>query len=470
MTALRAACFAAVIAALAWGARSVPAGSASAGAPRNLVLVTVDTLRADHLGFAGYPRDTSPNLDRLAAEGVWFPRVYSHSATTGAAHASLFTSLPPREHGVTANSQPFPDKPSLMRALSERGWYTAGFVSSVVMSRKSKVQRHFEHFDDELTTTEANRKARYERPAARTVTAALAALDRRPQGKPFFLWLHLIDPHGPYAAPVEPDRYVGDAHYGRIGKQLPIGDTDWEHYEIPRYQAIDGRTDADFYVARYDAEIRYTDAALGTLLAELAQRGLDRDTVVVVTADHGETLAEPGHQRYFSHGAITYEETVRVPLVIREPAGERRLASIDREQPISSLDVAPTLLALLEVPAPATFRGRNLLASAPAPDAPMFSLGGYGTDNLERNIGTQFSVRRGHLRYIVNTKDGSEELYDHRSDPGETRNLIAKPPVPVAELRAGLDATVGERDVARSQPPPPSAEHAAALKALGYVE
>src|SRR5690606_14625771 len=154
--------------------------------------------RADHLGFAGYPRDTSPNLDRLAKEGVWFSRVYSHSATTGAAHASLFTSLPPREHGVTANSQPFPDKPSLMRALGERGWYTAGFVSSFVMSRKSKVQHHFDHFDDELTTPEPNRRTRYERPAEQTVDAALAALDARPKDKPFFFWLHLIDPHGPY--------------------------------------------------------------------------------------------------------------------------------------------------------------------------------------------------------------------------------------------------------------------------------
>lgn len=464
--AARVAVVASVLAALAACVRSSPAEPA----PRNLVLVTVDTLRADHLGFAGYPRDTSPNLDRLAAQGVWFPRFYSHSATTGAGHASIFTSLPPRAHGVTANSQPFPDdKPSLMRALAERGWFTAGFVSSVVVSRKSKLQKHFDHFDDELTTKEANRDTRYERPAAQTVAAAVAMLDARPQGRPFFFWIHLIDPHGPYAAPVEPDRYVGDAHYGKIGKQLPIGDTDWEHYEIPRYQAIDGRTDADFYVARYDAEIRYADAALGTLFAELAKRSLDRDTLIAVTADHGETLAEPGHQRYFSHGAIAYEETVRVPLVVREPAGERRLASVDRERPISSLDLAPTLLALLDVPVPASFRGRNLLAAKLDPQAPMFSLGGYGTDNLEKNIGTQFSVRKGDFRYVVNTKDGSEELYDHRSDPGETRNLIGEPPVPVADLRAGLDATVGDRQVVGAAPPP-SAEHAAALKALGYVE
>ncbi len=436
----------------------------------NLLLITVDTLRADHLGFAGYPRDTSPNLDRLAQEGTWFPRFYSQSATTGAAHASLFTSLPPRETGVTANSQPFPaNAASLMSALRAQGYRTAGFVSSVVVGRKSKLQDHFDHFDDELTTVEPNRDTRFERPAAQTVKAALDWLAKQPSGEPFFVWIHLIDPHGPYSAPVDPDRYVGDRWYDRIATDIPLGDTDWQPGTIPRYQVLDGRRDAKYYVARYDAEIRYMDAALGTLFAALEKQGLASDTVIAVTADHGETLAEPGHKHFFSHGVITYEEVTRIPLVIREAGGARRLGTVDRERALSSLDLAPTLLELVGAPIPPAFKGRNLLRTPLDPEAPIVSLGGYGTENLEQKIGTQFSVRRGPLRYIVNTKDGSQELYDVAADPGETKNLIAQPPADVASLRAPIDATVGTSRVA-APAVKLSEEQAAALKALGYVE
>src|SRR5690606_11873566 len=133
---------------------------------------------------------------------------------------------------------------------------------------------------------------------------------------------------------------------------------DWEPGTIPRYQALDGRTDARYYVARYDAEIRYMDSALGTLFGELDKRGLASDTLIAVTADHGETLAEPGHKHYFSHGVITYDEVTRIPLVVREPRGERRLGTVNRERPLSSLDLAPTLLELLGIPIPPGFQGR----------------------------------------------------------------------------------------------------------------
>lgn len=437
----------------------------------NLILITVDTLRADHLGFAGYPRDTSPNLDALARAGTWFPSYFSMSATTGAAHASLFTSLPPKDTGVTANSQPFPpDKASIMSALRAAGYARAGFVSSVVVGRKSKLQDHFDHFDDELTTVEQNRQSRYERPADQTVAAALKwiATDA-PKDRPFFVWIHLIDPHGPYEAPQDPDRYVGDAYYDRITAEIPLSETDWEPGTIPRYQALGGRTDARYYVARYDAEIRYMDAALGTLFAALEQKGLASDTLIAVTADHGETLAEPGHKHFFSHGVITYDETVRIPLVIREPRGERRLGTVDRTRPLSSLDLAPTLLELLGVPIPDGFRGRNLLRAPLDPEAPIVSLGGYGTKNLEQQIGTQFSVRRGPLRYILNSKDGAQELYDSASDPGETRNLIAAPPADVAALREQVETTLGASRLATAGQQL-SDEQKAALKALGYVE
>ncbi len=447
--------------ALAIGCARVPPG------PHNLVLVTVDTLRADHLGFAGYARDTSPHLDALAREGVWFPRCYASSATTGASHASLFTSLPPPVHGVLANRQRFPKLPTLMSALKERGYATAGFVSSVVLGRKSGLQDHFDHFDDQLSTPELNRKERYERPAQATVAAALAYLKAQPAGRPFLLFIHLIDPHGPYRAPLEPDRFVGDAQARLPAPLLPLGQGDWVRGQIPAYQALDGRGDAAFYVARYDAEIRYADLALGELWAGLRRLGLYQRSLVAVTADHGETLVEPGHQRVFSHGTVAYEETVRIPLVIREVGGGRRLRAA-RERLLTSLDLAPTLLALLGVSSPPGFEGRNLLLGRTGAEDEAFSLGAYGSATLEKEIGTQFSLLRGPWRYVRNSQDGREELYDHRLDPLEAKDRAVGQPQVVAALRLQMDHFLSR---ARGPAPPieMTPEHQEALKALGYA-
>jgi len=458
--------------ALVFAALGSTAAGPEPGRRRNLLLVTVDTLRADHLGFAGYARDTSPNLDGLAREGTWFARCYSQSATTGASHATIFTSLPPDRHGVVANKQRFPaDVPSLMTELRRHGYATAGFASSVVVGRKSGLQDVFEHFDDQLTVAELNRQQRYERPAGDTVAAVRAWIEQAPPDKPFFVWMHLIDPHGPYQAPVDPDRYVGDPLFGKIGRDYPIGKEDFVPGTIPSYQVLGGRTDADYYVARYDAEIRYADAKLGELLAFLRERGRDRDTLVAVTADHGETLAEPGHRLVFSHGNVAYEETVHVPLVVREPGGDRRLAAVPRDAPVALLDLAPTLLVLLGFEPPASFEGRNLLQSQLAGDVALFSFGAYGNAKLEKDLGTQFSVLIGPTRYVLNSKDGADELYDHRSDPTEAKNVAAGRRDDVSRMRALVTDRLARG--ARPAPVPAetvSPEHRESLKALGYVE
>lgn len=450
--------------------RSDDASAPAAARPANLVLVTVDTLRADHLGFDGYARDTSPRLDALAREGTWFRRCYTQSSTTGASHATLFSSLPPQKHGVHANKQRFPTGiPSLIGELRGHGYSTAGFASSVVVGRKFGLQDVFEHFDDEFTTKELNRVARGERPAADTVGAVEAWISSAPPDRPFFVWMHLIDPHGPYAAPEDPDRYVGDAQDGRLGTRFPIGSDDFEPGHIPRYQVLDGRTDADFYVARYDAEIRYADGQLGRLFDFLRSRGLDRDTLVVITSDHGETLAEPGHRLLFSHGNVAYEETSRVPLVVREARGGKRLAVVSQDAPIGLIDVAPTVLGLLGFESPAGFEGRDVVRRPRDPGEPMYTWGAYGTKRLENEIGTQFSVRQGDLRYLRNSADGRQELYDHRDDPTEARDVAGSRGADVARLGGLVSASLG----VSSAPAPMKTmtpEHVEALKALGYVE
>jgi arylsulfatase A-like enzyme len=454
-----------------WGLAALAAsgcsGSRRAPAPASVVLVTIDTLRADHLGFAGYPRDTSPNLDGLARAATWFPRCYSVSATTGASHASLFTSRYPYAHGVLANRQELPELPSLMSALRARGYLAAAFVSSVVVGRQFGVQRQFDHFDDDLRGTEATRPERAERDAGQTVSAALRFLETRPRDRPLFLWLHLIDPHGPYLPPEDPDRYLADRRVAPVSMLLPLGTWDWPVGELPRYQVLDGRRDADFYAARYDAEIRYADSALGRFFGAMEGLGLGGDTLLAVTADHGETLADSARRRYFTHGVVAYEEVARVPLVVRAPAGQARLQA-SRDRLVTLLDVAPTLLDLLGVEAPAGFQGRSLLRAAPEPDAPIFTLGAYGSELLEKRIGTQFSLRRGAWTYVLNSADGREELYDRSADPHETRDAAGAEPQRFEALRRELRAFLDRP--ARTAAPVKNAPGAEdKLRSLGYA-
>lgn len=451
--------------ALAACAVALPGCNRTPASP-HVLLVTIDTLRADHLGIYGYARETSPTIDGIAREGIAFTRCYTQSTTTRASHASLFTASFPRTHGVLSNFEVYGDPPSLMTALRARGYVTAGFVSSAVLNHNFGVQRQLDHFDDATTAKELNRPSMSERPARDTLSAALAYIEQLDRGRPFFVWIHLIDPHGPYAAAVDPDRFVGDAH-SRPGLQsLPVGEGNVGFGDIPKYQLLNGIRDPDYYVARYDAEIRYADDELRTFFDRLRELDLYDHTLLVVTADHGETLDEPTHQRHFGHEFLAYEEDTRIPLIVREPATRRRLAELDRDAVVHSMDVAPTILDLLGIEIPAGFEGKSLLRAAHAADDPVFSFGAYGSRD-ERTIGTQRSVLRGPWRYVLNTRDRTEELYDRRDDPGEARNVAGEQPEQLAGLRRALDDFMARPGKQNRAPILDPAERKR-LEALGY--
>ena len=435
----------------------------------NVILLTIDTLRADHLGIDGYPIDTSPSLDALAREGSYFTSCYSQSAATGPSHASLFTSNYPQTTGVLSNEQQFPDLPSLVSVLRADGYVAAGFVSSVVVGRKFGIQRVFDYFDDSATTVEVNRKNRGERPAAATVRAALDYLEAPGLREPFFLWIHLIDPHGPYQAPEDPDRFVGNLHYEKYRRELMVGTSNWEWNRIPAYQVLEGPANAAFYIARYDGEIRYVDDTVGSFLAHLKRMGLYEESLIVATSDHGETLSEPGHKRLFSHGTVAYEEVVRVPLIIRAPRSGRLLDGIRTDVPVTLLDLAPTLLALSGHRSPETFKGRDLTRERVRPNDAIFSFGSYGSDRLEKRIGSQFTVRKGPFRYILNSRDDSEELYDHATDSLESRNVAATHPSIRSRLRAALMSHFSTTPAGDADSIENSTEDSEKLKSLGYL-
>jgi len=435
----------------------------------NLLLVSIDTCRADHLSAYGYARETSPQLDELAAAGVLFEAAYCQVPDTTPSHASLLTSTFPDRHG-SANGLPLgTELPTLAEVLRERGFATAAFVSGATMTAAhSGLERGFEVYDDRMTAVGSNGAEHpNERPARQTTARALRWLDRRDAARPFFLFVHYFDPHALYAPPAPYDTLFAPS----AGPRTLLSPED-----VPSYARLEGLQDLESYVARYDGEIRYVDDQLRRLLEHLREQGVLEDTVIAVTADHGEDLGE--HELWFSHGWRLYDPSLHVPLVIAAPG--RLPAGLRVPDPVQSVDLLPTLLELLGVAVPASAQGASLLDLVRAPGSDP------GRALLARTTKTRTylrlsrredlrdfrALRAGGWKY-VESEDGQERaLFDLRSDAGETRDVLGEHGRDAARLEGQLQALL----VAIGQPAAGQAESAVAdeeliedLRALGYV-
>ena len=423
----------------------------------NLLLIVVDTLRADHLAAYGYTAGETPQLTQLAQEGTRFETAYAPSATTGPTHAGLFTGQHPRSVGVRRNAVPLADAhETLAERLAAAGWDTAAVVSSFPLHRKFGFDQGFASYDDAFDPVRASvRHTSYEgipvpegfdRRADATSDRALAWLaDRQEQRRPFFLYVHYFDPHEPYSAPARYQRRFA------VGKGATL-----------RQQAA----------ALYDAEVAFTDAEIGRLLAGLAALGFADDTLVVLTGDHGEGLFEHGH---LFHDVHLYEEAVRVPLLLRGP-GLARGSVV--EAPVSLLDLLPTLLELLGLPPPpADGAGSSLvpLLNGRGGASPQRSLVLERREFTSARVGTvrvageQLALRRGRWKYIEAPLEGRRELYDLLEDPGERRDLHEREPALVAQLSAEL-ARWRAATPAAAAAGAVSPEDRVRLEALGYVD
>jgi arylsulfatase A-like enzyme/Flp pilus assembly protein TadD len=404
-------------------------GDGRESAPRNpnLLLITLDTVRADRLGSYGYAAAETPWLDRLAGEGLRFSRASSPAPLTLPAHASLLSGLLPPHHGLRNNGAgSFPEGTATLATLLAGGGYRTGaFVGAFVLDRRFGLERGFEVYDDEVERPPGAAVAlEAERPGRQVVDRALAWLGRE-DPRPFFLWVHLYDAHAPYEPPPEQRA----RHPGRP----------------------------------YDGEIAAVDEAVGRLLEALDRRGLGGSTVVAVAADHGEGLGEHGEA---THGLLLYEPTLHVPLLLRAPGVRPRVV----ETPVSLVDLAPTLAGLLgrTFPSPPekTLDGRDLSAalregSEPAP-ADLYAETRYpalfGWSPLA-------ALRRRDLKYIAGP---DPELYDLRRDPGETANLAGGNAGQVPGFADRL-ADVEAGAAALPKAPAPDAETRARLSSLGYA-
>jgi len=332
-------------------ADGAPSPALAAPHQPNVIFLTVDTLRADHLKSYGYARDTMPAIDAFMDTALVFDNAVVPRGSTRPSYTSMLTGLYPFHHGVRNNNIVANEELlTLPEILRDNGYFTAGFVSNfILLGEFSGLDQGFDLYDDYLAEREGERET-YERTAPRTLQAILDWLDSGPP-EPFFLFTNFIDPHGPYRPPAS-----YRALFRSQGSRILRPD------EVPAYQSYEGSLDFFDYVDRYDAEIRYTDAALGLLIEKLKVRGVWDDSIVVFCADHGESMGE--HKVFFEHHPHVWEETTRVPFAIRLPVGSglpegdlgRRRSAV-----VSPMDLMPTVIDLLGLRTKTGLDGRSLL-------------------------------------------------------------------------------------------------------------
>jgi arylsulfatase A-like enzyme len=454
----------------------------------NILLVTIDTLRADHLSSYGYERATSPVIDRLAAEGVRFDQPSVQWPKTGPSFASIFTSTYPNNNGIVRKvGIPLPQKfRMLAEELKAAGYSTHAVVANGAVSKDFFFDQGFDTYveswrvenDDGIDTTGAE-------AVNRRVLELLPKIDR---SRPFFLWVHYLDPHFPYTPPGEwSDKFQNDEFFDPTQKLIvDMTKNKIDMVKIGADQVLDGRDDLAFYIARYDAEIAYNDAKLGELLEELGDQGLMEKTLTVLSSDHGESLAD--HYYNFDHGRFGFQTCVRVPLIFHYPGVIEPRVDPD---PVELIDLSPTLLEIAGTELEdgrwmegSTLSPRLLGQALPAgDDAYAFSEAGYAQNEKwqrivrDRRYKLVDSREGGEQRWITGEVGRRFALYDLIDDPDETVNLFEEKPEDLERLRKVLRVWYREEFDPLVDADAPEADDREMgddtreqLKALGYLD
>jgi arylsulfatase A-like enzyme/predicted Zn-dependent protease len=418
------------------------AALAETAVPPNIILITLDTTRADRMGFLGSERGVTPNLDKLARRSVVFTHAYSQAPFTAPSHATILTGTYPQFHQVEDFQVPLTkDLPYAPAILKAHGYHTAAFVGSIVLDPFQGLaigfDRGFDTYDAgfHMTRPGEDHYAATDRRGAVVVEHALAWLDKRPAG-PFFMWVHLYDPHFPYEAPD------------------PFG---------TRYKS-----------APYDGEIAYSDSVLGKLLDQLRAQGLFENSVIAMMSDHGESLGDHGEE---FHGFFLYDATIHVPLLLKMPGD--RFAGKRIDSHVGLVDVLPTILQTAGIEVPQEMQGGSLLvlmestppaasgetAPASSPERPLYSESEYAV----RAYGWSAvrSLRTGKYLFIEAPR---RELYDMVADPKAEHDLSLSSKAVADTLQAQLDvfrlktSNSGEAPIPVADP-----EAQEKLAALGYT-
>ena len=410
-------------------ATAAPIARAGAGEKTPLgdvFLITIDTLRSDHVGCYGYQWIQTPTIDQLAKQGIRFAQAFTPSPITNTSHASILTGLLPSSHGVSDFGVPLTaDHSTLAELLEKRGYQTAAFIGSIILDSKTLapgLDRGFEFYDNFPEKTETkSRWGRLERRGMDVVQRAETWLDGHRTG-PHFVWVHLYDPHDPYEPPP------------------PYSERYKDHL--------------------YDGEIAFADSALGRFLNYLKEQHWYEGALIIVVGDHGEGLGEHGED---THGIFLYDSTTHVPLIVKLP-NEQEAGKVVEEQ-ARTTDILPTILELLGIPAPESLDGTSLKSALLGTEAPSRTVLGETDYPLRFGWAPLRSVRKDAFKFIEAPRP---ELYDLRSDPGEIRNAYVPWDSTVQKLRkelAKVSAKAAGKPSAAAVAPSTTDE----LRALGYL-
>jgi arylsulfatase A-like enzyme len=444
--------------------RGAAARPVMAGNGLNVLLITIDTLRADHMSLHGYPRETTPHLDALAKTGVIFDRAYTYWPKTRGSFVAMMTGRLAAQSGYGKTHPLLLDfNPTLAGVLREAGYETVAVVDNPNVAASLGYAKGFDRYRE--TWEEAALPSEMDRTRAITEDGVRYIRGASPE-RPFLLWLHYVNPHAPYTPPPPFDAAFLDEEARRGPALEPV-----EGFSggVARAWEVPGRG-LGYYVAQYDGEIAVTDAQVRRVLEALESSEVGERTIVILTSDHGESLGE--HDYYFDHGQNLYDPSMRIPLVMAGPG-----LAVGRRSDVlaTTLDLVPTVLDAVKVSFPPGLAGRSLLGAGNggAPARPR--LFGQNDRNLLGSWDHRFKI------VATPTEEGTDyALYDRERDPGETRNvgpqMAAEFEVQREELerfRNRIDArTAKTRRLleGRSGEERLSPEACEKLKAMGYIQ
>ncbi len=435
--------------------------SRSDRAPVNVLVITIDTLRADRLGCYGYSRPTTPHIDALAESGVRFENAFCQAPLTLPSHCSIFTSRYTLSHGSLGHAYPLnPEVGTLAEFFRAAGRTTAAFVSNHVLDSRYGLSKGFDTYWEVYRMPLGERMALKEDSHDPT-TAAAVSWFREHQGEPFFVWVHWFHPHKPYDPPAEyAERFAGSSAEGHVWTPQELMDV-WQGTAEISAEEVARLRDL------YDGEVAFSDAQVGLLLDEMKRLGVYDRTLIVLTADHGEVLFE--HDRYFGHDIMLYDPAMHVPLIVRNPAWQPAVIP----EMVQSIDIGPTVLAALGVEAGAPLEGKDLAPLLRGDASASTKIAVCLSYPPEKNSLPIFGLSTDGWKLFLHESENGfrRELYDLENDPGEEKDLADENPDRASALETyyvrWAEAVEAHGRTSKPDLDPETLEN---LKSLGYIQ
>ncbi len=430
--------------------------------PFNTLLITIDTLRADALGCYGNNNIKTPAIDQLAKEGTMFRSAYCQIPQTGPSHASILSGRFPASLSMLDNGTRLSANiPVLPEILVKKGVATGAIVSAYPLDASlSGLDRGFQYYDDKLTVFRYGEKV--EKTATQVTDSAIKWLSNLENNKPFFLWLHYYDPHGPYEPPEEFTNFYSNSSSIFDNISFPLT------AQIPKYQNIDNRTDLLFYQRKYAAEISYVDSEIARIVKYINQLETTKETIFILTADHGESMGENNYA--FDHGHNLYQGSVRVPLIFKGPqiVKNQSIAEV-----VESVDIMPTIVELLQIPLPVETEGKKLTTLLKGERKQNDLSRAYlTTGNVYlRDPSAEHSIAivTNQHKFVKMLDGSSSSLYNLNENQEKQISIINSPEISAKELEKELLLWWGKTGNNNSKLPELSENERKKLNSLGYI-